>query len=108
MVQSSRRASTTSVWQMKRMGFCASGTVKAGDEIAFAIVGAEDLDVGGRKAGVEQTLGHGFGGDGGAADGVGGVDLDELLEDVVGELFGPFIEAGLGQRLSLSGWQYER
>ena len=48
-------------------------------------LGPEDLDIVGGKSGVAQALGHGFGGGRGAADGVGGVDFDELPENAARE-----------------------
>ena len=65
----------------------ASGTAaKARHQVSFARVRSEDDDVGWGEAGVEEALAHGFSDCSGAPDGVGGVDLDELLEDIVGEL----------------------
>ena len=55
-------------------------------EVAFAWIGAEDLDVFSRKARRLQPRRHRFGSFGAIADGIGGVDFDELFEDVVGEL----------------------
>ena len=59
-------------------------------------LGPSEDEVGGGEAGVEQALAHGLGGGGDGADGVRGVDLDELLEDVVRELAGGGIERLLG------------
>src|ERR1700722_1486452 len=72
----------------EQQGSVRAGAMNAGDEVAFAVVGAEDLDVGGAKSGVEQALGHGAGGNSGAADRIGGIDFDELLKNVAGKLFG--------------------
>ena len=63
-------------------GLFAAGAVIADDQILLAVVGAEQLHVRGGKAGVEESLLHGFGCCGDAADRVGGVDLDELAKDV--------------------------
>ena len=71
---------------MSRMGLRAAGSVQARHQVALAVVRAEHLHVARGKAGVEQALGHGFGRDGGAAHRIGGVDFDELLENVVGKL----------------------
>ena len=65
-------------------GLLAACAVVAHDEVLLAVVGAEQLHVRGGKAGVEETLLHGFGRGGDAADRVGGVDLDELAEDIDG------------------------
>ena len=62
-----------------------TGAVDAGDEIFLAVVGAGDDDVVAGEAGVAQASGHGFGGGGDVADGVGRVDFDELLKDFARE-----------------------
>ena len=48
-----------------------------------ASFGPEHHDIRGRKARVAKALRHGLGGGGDVADRVAGVDLDQLLEDVV-------------------------
>ena len=62
MVQSSRRASTTSRWPIIRIGLARAGAAKARHQIALAVVRAEHLHVARGKAGVDQALRHGFGG----------------------------------------------
>ena len=59
--------------------------------IAFALIRAEHLDVARGKTGVEQALGHRVGGNGGAANRIGGIDFNELLENVVRELLGAVV-----------------
>src|SRR5215472_1126858 len=71
-----------------------AGGVDAGDHVALAVVGAEYGDVGRRKAGVDKTLGHGVGSRCSAADRVGGVDADKLLEDVARETAGGIVSGG--------------
>ncbi len=48
-------------------GLLRAGAAKARDHVAFALVGAEHVHVGGGEARVAQALGHRFGGHGGAA-----------------------------------------
>ena len=78
------------------------GGANADDQVLLVRVGAEQLHVFGRKAGIEEALLHGLGAGGHAAlRSVGGVDLDELLENVAG--FGAVAargrgDAGLGAR----------
>ena len=79
----------------------AAGAVITHDKILLAIIGAEQLHVRGGKAGVKKSLLHGFRRVGDAADGIGGVDFDELAKDVhrlfvVGAI-------GLGHGLEVSG-----
>ena len=50
--------------------------------VALAFIGAEDEDIFFGKPGVQQTLRHGFCGNCRIAHGIGGVDFDELLEDI--------------------------
>ncbi len=78
------------------------------DKVHLARVGTGEDKVGGRKAGVEEALAHGLSGGGDAANGIGGVNLDELLEDVVGELPGGGIERLLGGQMRAEGRDGER
>ena len=48
------------------------------------------------EAGVEQALRHGVRGHRGAAHRIGGVDLNELLKNIAGELFGLLVQLGQG------------
>ena len=67
------------------------------------------------EAGIEQALGHGVGGLGGAAHRIGGVDFDQLLEDVARQARGwphrarprPEREAAPGKRepRAYAGWE---
>ena len=66
--------------------FASAGAVEARDEVSFSRIRTTDVEVGLGIAGIAKTLGHRFGGNGGAADRIGGVDFDELLVDVAGEL----------------------
>jgi hypothetical protein len=66
--------------------FARTGAVEAGDEISLSGIRAAEEDVALGVASVAQAFGHGFGRDGGIADGIGGVDFDELFENVVREL----------------------
>ena len=56
-----------------------------------AVIGAEDLHIASGESGIAQALGHRFGGGSGAADGVGGIDFDELSKNKAGPLPGRFI-----------------
>ena len=63
-----------------------AGGAKADDQIFLAGVGAEQVDVFRGKAGVEKALLHGRRAGGDIAQRrIGGVDLDELLEDGAGK-----------------------
>ena len=78
-------------------GLRLAGAVEAHDEIFLFVVGTgddESLSANRLRAGV----GHGFRGGGDVADGVGGVDFDQLLEDVVSQFFGFGRVAGVGLR----------
>ena len=68
-------------------GFLRAAPVEAYDQIFLAIIGTENVKVALDKSRIAETLSHGLGGDGYAAYGVGGIDLNQLLEDVVRELF---------------------
>ena len=60
--------------------------MEADYEVLFSRVGAEQVDVLRREAGVEEALLHGGCSRGDIAGrGIGGVDLDELFEDCAGE-----------------------
>ena len=66
------------------LGWLARGA-KADDEVLLARIGTQQVNVFGRKAGVEEALLHGGAAGGDVAlRGVSGVDLDELLEDLAG------------------------
>ena len=84
-------------------GFGAGAAGDADDEVHFAGVGAEEMDVRGGETGVEEALLHGRGGGGDVAFcRVGGVDFDELAEDVFGE--GAVFRRGGGDGLCEGGW----
>src|ERR1019366_10698173 len=74
-----------------------AAAVKARNQVSLAAVGAEDLGVGGVEPGVEQALAHGFGGEGGAAYGVGSVDFNQLSKDVAGEAAGGVVKLCAGR-----------
>ncbi len=58
----------------------------AGDQVALPLIGPDHGDVGRRESGIEQSLRHRLRRHGGASDRIRGVDLDQLLEDVVRHL----------------------
>src|SRR5216683_6223106 len=66
--------------------FAFSGSAKTRDKVLLPFIGAGYLDIALGETSVAQTLGHRFGGGRHVANGVGGVDLDELLKDVVRQL----------------------
>ena len=72
-----------------------AAAVQTHHQILLAIVGPEDLHVAVGKSGVAKTLRHGFGGGRNIADRIRGVDLDQLFEDVVGELLGGVVDLRL-------------
>ena len=72
-----------------------AGSVVADDEVFFTVVGAADKNVARWKTGIEEALLHRLRDGGDAAYGVGAVDVDDLAEDVEGELFG----GGIGRRV---------
>jgi hypothetical protein len=53
------------------------------NHIALAVIGAEHYDIGSRKSGIQQPLRHGLRCHRRAADGIGGIDFNQLFEDVV-------------------------
>jgi hypothetical protein len=53
------------------------------NHIALAVVGAEHDDIGARQSGIQQPLCHGLRCHRRAADGIGGIDFNQLFEDVV-------------------------
>ncbi len=55
-----------------------------GDHVPFAIVGSDDHDIGGGESRIEQSFRHCLRGHRRASDRIGGVDFNQLLEDVVG------------------------
>jgi hypothetical protein len=67
-------------------------------QIALAIVGTQNLYVLSAKPCGQQSLGHCLGRYCGAANRIGGVDLDELLKNVVRQLAGCVIERRGSQR----------
>src|ERR1039457_4721643 len=73
-----------------------AGTVQADHEVALAGDGGEDVDIAFRKSGGAEASGHGFGGARVVAGGIGGIDLNELLEDLAGEPLGGGLGGGGG------------
>ena len=63
-----------------------AGAAEADHEVAFAGDGGEYVDSACGESGGAEAGGHGFGGASVVAGGIGGIDLDELLEDLAGEL----------------------
>jgi hypothetical protein len=57
--------------------------VKTHYQIFLAIVGPEDMEIALGKPGIAEALRHGLGRRGDVADRIGGVDFDQLLEEVV-------------------------
>jgi hypothetical protein len=60
-------------------------------EVLFPVVRANHLDIGICKPGLAQPLRHGLCGGRHISDRVGGVDLDQLFQDVARELVRVFI-----------------
>ena len=60
-------------------------------QVLLALVETEHRDVGGGEARVPEALRRRFGGGGDVADGVGGVDFDQLLQDLVSERVGRLV-----------------
>src|SRR5207302_8465610 len=75
-----------------------SGSAKTRHEVVFAFARPGYLDIPRLEAPVAQTLGHRFGGGGHVANGVGGVDLNELLENVVRQLLDLLLTFGVSTR----------
>ncbi len=63
----------------------------AGDQVALPLIGSHDSDVGRGESGIEQSLRHRLRRYGGTSDRIGGIDLDQLLEDVVRHLARGFL-----------------
>jgi hypothetical protein len=66
-------------------------------QIAFAVIRAQNFDVFGRKSGSEQPLGHRVGCYRRAAYRIRRIDFDELLENIMRQFTGRFIERRGGQ-----------
>ena len=73
--------------------------MNARHHVPFAVVRSQDLHVARWKTGIEQALGHGVCGNRGAADGIGGVDFNQLLENVARKLLGAVVHLSV-QRTS--------
>ena len=65
--------------------------VNARHHVAFAVVRSQDLDIARRKTGIKQALGHRLRGNRGVANGIGGVDFNQLLENVARKLLGAVV-----------------
>src|SRR6185436_10220506 len=76
----------------------ATGALQARDEILLAPARPDDVHVLGGETSVEQPLRHGFGGWRRAQAGLGGLDLDELLEQVARELMRILVLRGRSRR----------
>src|SRR5580698_3674760 len=76
--------------------FLLAGAVVADDDVELFVDGAAESDVGIGEAGGFEASGGGFGDRSGGAGVVAGVDFDEFLVDVAGELFFGVGAGGLG------------
>ena len=66
--------------------FALAGAAQARDHVLILVAGPEDLDVRGRETGGEQAPSDRLGGGRSIAVFVGGIDADQLGEDVAGKL----------------------
>jgi hypothetical protein len=66
--------------------FMRARSMQAHDQVLLAIIGTDDLNVSIGKAAVAEPLRHSFRSRGHISDRIGGVDLDQLFEYLVGEL----------------------
>ena len=67
------------------MGRVTPGARRRTTRLPLRGTGVEDVDLALGEAGGAEAVGHGFGGAGVVAGGIGGIDFDELLEDLAGE-----------------------
>ena len=67
--------------------FVRARSMQAHHKILLAIIRPTDVNIAVGKSGISKTLRHGLGRRGDVADRICGIDFDQLLEDVVGELF---------------------
>ena len=58
---------------------------QANHQVALARDGGQHLDIAGGKSGGAEAGGHGFGGARVVARGIGGIDFDQLFEDLAGQ-----------------------
>src|SRR5580658_2640573 len=72
-----------------------SRSVEPHDQILFAIIGTENPKVGLGESRITKALRHRLGSRRHAAHGIGGVNLDQLLEDVVREFAGGVVDLRL-------------
>jgi len=83
--QSERLASTTSRWPLKRIGRAAPAPRSRTTRLPFRGAGASTwISFSGNPA--SRNRADRFGGPGVVAGGIGGIDFDELFEDVASEL----------------------
>ena len=82
--------------------------MQADHQILFAIIGAADVEITVGKSGVAESLRHGFGGRTDIADRVGGIDFDELFEDVMRELPGLVVDLSGGDKRKKEDWGQEK
>ena len=66
------------------------------NQILLAIVGAGDVEITVGEAGIAKALRHGFSGGGHVAHRICGVDFDQLLENIMGELLGGVVNLSVG------------
>ena len=71
------------------------GSVQADDYILLAIVWSTDVNVFIRKAGRTKSLRHGLRCGGHITDRIRGVDLNQLLENVMGQLLSGVVNLGV-------------
>jgi hypothetical protein len=69
--------------------------VQPDDQILLAVIRPEDLHVGLGESSVAKTLRHRFGCCGYVSNRIGGIDLDQLLENVVREFSGGVVDLSL-------------
>src|SRR5579864_717136 len=68
-----------------------AGAAQSRDQISLARVRTENLCITRRESSVAEALSHGFSGERGAANRIGGIDFDELFENFARESLGRII-----------------
>jgi hypothetical protein len=77
-------------------GLVFARAVQPHNKVLLAVIRPAQVQVWRRKSRIEEAFLHGFGRRRYAADGVGAVDLNQLLENIVRKLPGGSIDLGLG------------
>ena len=90
---------------MSRTGLCLPVPCRRATIFFLRSFGPEHLHVAAGKSGIAEPLRHGLRGGGDAAHRIGGVDLDQLFENVVGKLFGGVIDLSKGGEAEDEGEQ---